>query len=286
MAGIVPLSWGRAWCVGLARLALRMRPVERDIARANIALAFPELSPSAREKLLGNTATGLGRNLWQTLAAPRLLRDPRAIVEESPPGADNLSIGEQLESLAAAGRGVFVLTGHIGCWELAGGWVAGTLAARGLGPLGVVTGTIHNPPVDRLLQERRRQLGLHVLAREAGAGPLLRFLRQGGVVAVLQDQYTSVRNLPVPFFGRPAPTPVGLAALALRYDIPVLPIVGVWDEANRRQVMHQLPPIRPADFVPQDQLGFLIRCNEALELFIRRNPAQWVWFHQRWNPEA
>ncbi len=282
-ATIVPLSWGRGTCAALGRLALRVRGPERRLALANIARALPQLRRRERETLLRNAAAHLGLNLFQTLAAPRLLRNRHTVIEDFPAGADSNTIGDRLVELAAAGRGVFVLTGHIGCWELTGGWLAQTMRARGLGPLGVVTGTIHNPAVDRLLQSRRRLLGMHVLPRGAGAVPLVRFLRRGGVVGVLQDQRTQVRNLAVPFFGEPAPTPLGLAALALKYDIPVLPVVGIWDESRQVQVMSHLPPIWPAEFAPHDQLGLLTRCNAALETFIRRNPEQWVWFHRRWD---
>jgi KDO2-lipid IV(A) lauroyltransferase len=194
-------------------------------------------------------------------------------------------VGQVLAELAAQGRGVFILTGHLGCWELLGAWLARELRLRGLGGLGVVTGTVHNPPVDRLLQQRRGRLGMTVLPREAGAGPLLRYLRSGGVVAVLQDQNTRTRNLDIPFFGVPAPTPVGLARLALRYDIPVLPVVIARDQrTGRHQVVH-LPPLefRKRGSQDDDVRDFLALCNSRLELLIRRNPAEWVWFHRRWK---
>jgi len=284
LAAVVPLSWGRGLCTGLARVAYRVRPRERMVARDNLARAFPEIPAAARHDILRRAVDHLGRNLFQTLAAPRLLNRPGAVIEEIPLAADNKSIADRIVELAAAGRGVFVLTGHIGCWELAGAWVAQVLAAHDLGALGVVTGTIHNPPVDRLVQQRRLALGMRVLPRTAGAGPLIRFLKAGGVVAVLQDQHTRVRNLDVPFFGSLAPTPAALAALALKYGIPVLPVVGVWDEQRQVQVMHHLAPIRPEEFAAGEQVKFLTSCNAALEEFIRRNPEQWVWFHQRWKP--
>ncbi|MDX2475302.1 MAG: hypothetical protein QNL91_16525 [Candidatus Krumholzibacteria bacterium] len=285
LTAIIPLRWGRGLCTGLARLGLRSRGRERRLAEANLARALPERSLAERQKLLRDAADHLGRNLFNTLAAPRLLKKPGAVIEEIPSGADNKSIAELLRELGSAGRGVFILTGHIGCWELAGGWIAQTLSAQGLGPAAAITGTIHNPPVDRLVQNRRRALGFQVLPREQGAAPLIRLLRAGGYVAVLQDQRTSVRNRDVPFFGIPAPTPTGMAALALKYGVPVLPVAGVWDEQRQVVVMHHQPPIRPEEFAPDDQLGFLTRCNGALEEFIRRNPEQWVWFHRRWNPE-
>jgi lauroyl/myristoyl acyltransferase len=226
LAEILPLDWGRGLCTGLARLAYRVRPSDRRLALENLARAFPQASVADRQFILRSAVDHLGINLFHTLAASRMLERPGAVIEETRPGADNISIGKQLAGLAARDRGVFVLTGHIGCWELAGGWLAQTIAARSLGKLGVVTGTIHNPPVDRLIQRRRRDLGVEVLPREAGAGPLIRYLKSGGVVAVLQDQRISVRNMDVPFFGTEAPTAVGLASLALKYSIPILPSHG------------------------------------------------------------
>jgi KDO2-lipid IV(A) lauroyltransferase len=143
---------------------------------------------------------------------------------------------------------------------------------------------VHNPAVDRLLQRRRRALGLQVMPRDRGAAPLVRFLKTGGVVAILLDQHTRARNLEVPFFGHPAPTPAAMATLALKFGIPVLPVAGVWDEARQVLVMRHLPPLRPGAEPGLDEVSFLTQCNAALEELIRRNPEQWVWFHRRWNP--
>ncbi|MCB1184923.1 lysophospholipid acyltransferase family protein [bacterium] len=283
---VLPLAWGRGLGVGLARLARRLRPADVAVARANLARAFPDTSAAARERLLAAAVDHLGINLFHTLAAPRLVSRPDVIATAPASASGDADTATVLAGLAAEGRGVFILTGHIGCWELAGAWVARELASRGLGPLGVVTGTVHNPPVDDLLQGRRRDLGMQPLPRDGGVRPLLALLRRGGVVAVLLDQRTGVRNLPVPFFGVPAPTPLGPARIALRHGIPVLPVVGVWDAASRRHVMHHLPPLRPDAAGGETAAGFLARCNGALETFVRRNPAQWVWFHRRWSPDT
>lgn len=227
----------------------------------------------------------LGLNLFDTLAAGRLLAKGDSVVEESGPIAGKPPVLDVLADLAAAGRGVFILTGHLGCWELLGGWLARELRARGLDGLGVVTGTIRNPPVDRLLQGRRRALGMTVLPREAGAGPLIRYLRSGGIVAVLQDQNTRVQNLEIPFFGEPAPTPAGLARLVMRYGIPVLPVAIARDRRTNRHLVIHRPPLvfKGTGNIDDDVEDFLTLCNAQLEYFIRRNPAEWVWFHHRWK---
>ena len=280
LADWIPVAVGRRFCAGLARLAIRIRPAERGVARANLARAFPEIDEPERDRLLAESAEALGWNLFDTLAAGRLLEQQGTVVEE----AGETPIAQVLADLAAPGRGVFILTGHLGCWELLGGWLARQLRGQGLDGLGVVTGTVRNPPVDKLLQDRRRTLGMTVLPRHEGAGPLLRYLKAGGIVAVLQDQNTQVQNVEVPFFGEPAPTPAGLARLALRYGIPVLPLAIARDRRANRHLVIQRPPLvfkETAGSVDQVR-DFLLRCNAELEHFIRRNPSEWVWFHHRW----
>ena len=281
----IPVTVGRRLCAVLARLAVRLRPTDRHLAEANLARAFPELDVKGRRRLLMESAEALGFNLFDTLAAGRLLEKGDSVVEESGPMAGKPPVLDVLADLAAAGRGVFILTGHLGCWELLGGWLARELRARGLDGLGVVTGTIRNPPVDRLLQGRRRGLGMTVLPREAGAGPLIRYLRSGGIVAVLQDQNTRVQNLEIPFFGEPAPTPAGLARLVMRYGIPVLPVVIARDRRTNRHLVIHRPPLvfKGTGNIDDDVEDFLTLCNAQLEYFIRRNPTEWVWFHHRWK---
>jgi len=265
----LPPSVGRGLCVGLARMALLVRPRERSRASTNLALAFPELNPTEREKLLGESALALGRNLYDSLTLKQAVREDFAGVH------DDGTIAT-VSKLRNHGRGVLILTGHLGCWELLGAF----LAAR-LGGLAVVTGTVHNRPVDRLLQEQRRELGIVPLPREGDLRPLVRTLKQGGVVAVLLDQNTRVQNMDVPFFGHPAPTAMGFGKLALRYRVPVLP-VAIARGVDGHHVVH-LPLVELS--VGENKsvvVEFLKKCNFALETLIRRNPAEWVWFHQRW----
>jgi KDO2-lipid IV(A) lauroyltransferase len=274
-ARLLPVRLGRWLCRGFGRLALRLRPRERRRAEANLARAFPGRAAAERRRLLAAAAAALGENLHDTLVVER------TAARGFPGVADDGAVAA-IAALRAEGRGVLVLTGHLGCWELLGAYLA-----AGLGGLATVTGTVHNAPLDALLQARRRRLGLRPLPRDGGAAPLLRELRRGGVAAVLLDQNTRVPNVDVPFFGRPAPTPVGFAKLALRLGTPVLP-VAIAREGPGHRVTH-LPALRPEAAAGGEEeaalRAFLGRCNAALEVMIRRNPAEWVWFHRRWDED-
>jgi len=272
----LPTGAGRRFCTAIARVGLKLRLRERERARANLARVFPDLGPEARDRLLRRSTDALGANLFDALTLDRW----HARGYEDVDGDETLAV---LRDLRARGRGVLVLTGHFGCWELLGGYLA-----RGLDGLTVVTGTIHNPPVDRLVNDWRRKAGLTPVPRDGDLRPLLRCLRGGGAAAVLLDQNTRVENRTVPFCGHPAPTPVGFARLALKLGTPVLPVVIGRSGAGHR-VTH-LPPIDPGDHAgsagEDAEAAFLADCNAALERCLRRNPVEWVWFHSRWSEDA
>jgi len=285
---VSPVSWGRCWGRWWGRLALRLRRRERRLGLDNLALVFPAVTTADREAMLRRSALALGRNFFDMMAAGRLAGKSGMVREEPCLGEPPETFGQVVRRLHQRGRGVLILTGHFGCWELLGAWIALRLAEEGLGPLGVVTGTIHNPPVDRLIQGRRRALGMKVLPREQGARGLLEHLRGGGVAAVLLDQNLAGDDPAVPFCGHPAPTPAGPARMALRLGTPVLPVaVGCDTETGVHLVRRQgviepwWNPGDPGSARPLDE--FLAAWNVGLEAFLRRNPAEWVWFHDRWN---
>ena len=163
LARVIPLAWGRAAGVLLARLALRLRPRERRLAQANLALVFPEVDDRERARLLVESVHALGRNFHDMLVIEKLIGDDRRIREPGHRSGDTGELTSVMTGLLERGRGLILLTGHFGCWELLGAWVARRLRSGGLGELAVVTGTIHNPAVDRLLQDR------DVRVREADA---------------------------------------------------------------------------------------------------------------------
>ena len=144
----------RGLCLTLAGLAPVLSPRRAVLARANLARAFPGRRAAWRRRVLARMPVALGRNLHAALSCEREAARgfPSVVAEPGPDGRDLVGV---LRDETRAGRGAFLLTGHLGCWELLGAW----LASR-LGGLAVVTATVHNPAVDALLQERRRALGL------------------------------------------------------------------------------------------------------------------------------
>ncbi len=273
LVGSLPAAPGRRLCRELAWLAYRYRRQERELARANLELVFPERPAAWRERLLHGCARALGENLHAALTLERQAARgfPDVAEEPAPAGQDLAAV---LRSLQARGRGALLITAHLGCWELLGAW----LAAR-LDRPAVVTTTVRNPAVDRLLQDRRRAVGLDPLPREAGIRPVLRALARGAIVGVLVDQNVRAPGSDLAFLGRPAPTALGPFRLAARRGVPLVPAVVV--RVQGRWLVRHAAPIWPRP--GQEAAALAVRCNEVLSRWIVSHPEQWVWYHDRWN---
>jgi Kdo2-lipid IVA lauroyltransferase/acyltransferase len=111
----------------------------------------------------------------------------------------------------------------------------------------------------------------------------LKTLRGNAVLAMLIDQDSKrVPQVVVPFFGRPARTPSGAAALALRSGAALVPVyIERTDDGHRIEFE---PPIDANAAVGDDAVTELTaRLTRSIEARVRRHPEQWVWWHKRWR---
>lgn len=290
LAGFLPITVGRKLGIRFARFSLKFRRRDRALALKNISLAYPDMDAHDRNRLLTESVDALGSNFFDILIGGKLVGSDQWVRDEADFCSDQESVVETLSQLMAEGKGVLILSGHLGCWELSGGALARLWQERFSKPLdlSVVTGTVHNPAVNRIVSDRRRQFGVKILPRQEGIKPLLAALDRGAVVAVLLDQNAAIQNVPVPFFGHPAPTASGFARVALKRGLPVLPVVMA--RRDQGHIIRHLPALDARKYLGpagerglQQQVNFLSACNHQLEILISRNPKEWVWFHDRWE---
>ena len=111
-------------------------------------------------------------------------------------------------------------------------------------------------------------------------------MRQGESVGILMDtNMTPPQGVFVDFFGTPACTASGLARVALKTGAAVVPGFLVWEESERRYVLHFGERIAlPNSGDPEaDILELTQRCTREIEAWVRRYPDQWLWIHRRWK---
>ncbi|HOD19046.1 MAG TPA: lysophospholipid acyltransferase family protein [Candidatus Fermentibacter daniensis] len=185
---------------------------------------------------------------------------------------------EHLAEALARGRGAICITAHYGAWEL---------IPRAVALLGHLTGVVgrrlSSGAADEKLERLRTMHGIVALDRAASARPILELLRANAAVGILIDQdTTAVESDFVDFFGIPALTPVGPARLAVRFGIPVVPL----HISRRKDGSHLLvieEALDPGGYAGADgHLRLTARLNGIIEGWIRSDPEQWIWFHERW----
>jgi KDO2-lipid IV(A) lauroyltransferase len=246
----------------------------RRVGVRNLELALPELSIEARRKILRRVYIHLG---WQLVEFCRMTG---YTVENT---RDWLRT-EGLEHYLAAqahGKGVLVITGHLGAWELSSFYHS----LMGY-PMGMVIRRLDNRRLDAYVNGIRCMHGNHVLHKDDFGRGLLTAMRSGGTVGILMDtNMTPPQGAFVRFFGIEACTATGLAHVARKTGAAVLPGFMVWEPAERRYVLHfgAEVAIPHSEDIAADILKGTELCTNAIESWIRRYPDQWLWIHRRWK---
>ena len=269
------LSWDAACKIGEKLGALGYRPlgIRKRVVERQIAAAFPDLSHEAVVNLARESYEHLGRTFIETALLDGLGKDGLQQLVESVEGWD------EVEDVMAKGRGAVMVTGHIGNWELAGGYVA----ARGI-PLDAIVRGMANPLFDSYINHTREEMGMTVVHDSEAVRRTPRSLRAGRAVAFVADQgVLGLASTFVPFFGRPAKTPRGAAVFALRFEVPVLFVVALRQPNGRYRIVVERIEARQTGDRDRDVDAIVARFTERLEHWVRVVPAQYFWQHRRWK---
>lgn len=236
--------------------------------RANLAHVMPALPEAEVKRLMRAVPDNVGRTMIEIYSGAEFIARVRDLPLTGP-GA------ETLEAAHRAGRPVVLVTGHFGNYDVA----RAALIARGYR-----VGALYNPMKNRFFNAHYERaigtIGQPLFPRgRKGYGQLLRFLKDGGMAAFLVDQFMA-HGAPLDFFGKPAPTALSAAELALKYDAALVPVYGVRREDGLSFDIVVEQPVPPGDAETMTQA-----LNDSLEALTRRHMDQWFWIHRRWKPE-
>ena len=187
---------------------------------------------------------------------------------------------ENLREAYEAGKGVFIVTGHIGNWEYAGAWCA----QHGYPMNGLGTDQ-RDERITNLIMELRNAGGMKALGKASDLKAMIRALQAGEIIAVPVDQDAKKAGIVSPFLGYPASTPIGMAKLADKLGCAVVPAYCVrWLDTHKLE-LNFLPALKGRDGKPygKDLQGSIDDCNEVISGWIRKYPDQWMWMYPRWE---
>lgn len=273
LARRVPVARAQALSGGVARRLFDRGGERARFTLANLRVAFPGASEAE--------LCALGRESWAHLAW-NALDVLRSEAWSGPELRSRVAFRglEHLDRALAGEKGVFLLSAHLGNFDLAGR----ALAERGYAVF-AVTRIQRNPWIWRRIVAERERFGACAIDHRRALGPILRALRARGVIAIFNDQYSRrSQGIFVPFFGVRASTSAGLATLALRTGAPLLPSFALRDAADHHTVSIE-PPLEPPAAEDRDAAiaELTARCNAAIEAAIRKHPEQYMWAPRRFR---
>lgn len=250
----------------LGRIAGPLAGYHRRI-RANLAHVLPDLSEAEVRALCRAVPDNALRTLIENYATADLLETGR----RTPLTGEGVAA---IEAARAEGRAVIFVGAHLGNYEVP----RAALTMRGW-----TVGALYRPMRNRLFNTHYVRtlegLGGPLFPRgRRGTAGLVRHLAQGGATVLLIDQYFR-QGAALDFFGKPAPTALSAAELALRYNALLVPFYGI-----RKPDGLSFEAVFEAPIPHSDPWTMTQAVNDSLEARVRAHMGQWFWIHQRWKP--
>ena len=259
----------------LGNMAFLFSTRSRRLGLANLDLAFGDTKTQAEKRLILRKSIQNFSLVMLDLAW--FSRDSAARMEQWFKAAPSMQeIMDHHVSRVA-------VTGHFGNWELIGRYSA----VKSL-PLMSVALPLKNPEVEALLQRTRQTTGQRIIPREGAVRKLVRFLKEGGTVAVLLDQNTKLEEggLFVDFFGKPVAVSAaaGILASMTSSEIAFGYALPRSDGTYVGEVPHV---ISHAEIAGMDRASMSLeitrRMTQYYEEAIRARPECWLWSYKRWR---
>ena len=273
--GLIPKNWGDKLGSIMGNLLFALDGKHRSIALTNLQRALGSELPGAQLRSIARQVfKNLGRMPFEIAWSGRLA--PHTFSRHF-----KISGRENYYRAVAKGKGVLLLTAHMGNWEL-----FPIIASMARIKANVVYRPLDSAPLDDVVKEHRCRFGANLIptTNRRTIVQILNTLKNNECVVMLMDQNVDYYNgVFVDFFGRSACTNKGMAILARRSGAPVVPIFMVREAGGfRAEVLPEISLTRTGD-KQKDIEANTAKFNQAIEGFVRQYPDQWFWVHQRWK---
>ncbi len=248
----------------LGRILQSSRNARRRVYQ-NLRYIYPELSSHEHDEIFREVCQTFSHTLIEILNN-----------DAYGPLTDRFhATGPGLEVINARppNAGFVLVSGHFGQWDAARHY----LKSQGR-EVGAVYRPSNNPYFDRLFLKQIGHAGNPIFAKgRRGTMEMVRHAKSGGAVAILLDQKFGGGEK-LDFLGKPATTSLAAAEIALKFDLPLIPVYGV-----RRPDSPDIDIIFEAPIPPTNAREMTQACNDSLSNMVSRHPGQWYWFHRRWH---
>jgi KDO2-lipid IV(A) lauroyltransferase len=246
--------------------------IRRKVIIQNLCQAFPEKSERELRRI------GLRHTQQFAKTAFEFMRFPKTRPEEIAARC-TVSGHEHVQKALALKKGVLLVSGHFGNWEL----ICPLMGHLG-DPTSALAGTQHNARVNDIMNDYRENMGVEIIRRGIGVRNVIKALRRNRCVVLLSDQNAPKQGIFVNFFGKPASTAPGIAAFHLKLGSPIIFFFFIRLPHGRHRMVFQPLDPRPLQGTRDEQLKTITQAYVSiLESMIRQYPEQYFWMHRRWK---
>ena len=242
--------------------------IRKNVATRQLMMVFPEKSKNEINKILRRMYFDMGR-----VAAETYFGDSKKLFLKA-----EINGWENLEKAVDMGKGVIMVTGHLGNWELAGRYIASKFK------LSVVAKKQRNRYFDEYTNKIREAENIVLIDKKNAFKPILKLLKKNYIVTILIDQNAGRDGILTDFLGFKASTFIGAAKIAIKTGCPIVPAFAVRakDGTNHFTVEEIISPYKfQNDDKSVKELTEII--SKKLEKYILKYPSQWFWVHKRWK---
>jgi len=271
---LLPYKWSIKVAGSIGAFAFDVVRVRRQVTLENLERAFGDEMTHADRVCVGRRSyVNFTKSMVELASLRRLSKKEKLHDLVRIHGMENM------DAALSEGKGVIVVTGHFGSWELLGA----SGVAHGL-PVDFIVGDQTNTLVNDFINEMRQSAGIGIIPKGISVRGVFSSLKKNRVIAILSDQDARSAGIFVDFFGIPSSTYPGAAQFVWKRGCPMVfcSIVRRGDETHDAW-------FEPAMYAVEggEREGEVHRLTSALtkklEDAIRKNPDHYFWPHKRWK---
>jgi KDO2-lipid IV(A) lauroyltransferase len=272
------ISWDTAFCTGTAigRLFYLLK-IRRKVAMVNLDIVYGGQKTAAeKDAIYKASLLNCGRVLINYLKLP--YQDTEFWKSHC-----KLINAHLFDKAIRHGKGVLLITGHIGLMDLAGG----RLGQCGY-PVALVGKRIKNPFWDKFVLDSRLAMNLGSIRHRNSMKRILTGIRQGETIVMALDQNMRRRQgIFLDWMGRPASSVYASAYLMRKTGVAV--IAGYSHQKGPQSfelVFTEQVPWQPYPQDPDQEIRINAQKHaDAVQKIIYRHPELWLWIHRRFRTQ-
>lgn len=270
---ILKLNKTRKFAKVFSRFIFYFVPIRKGTVLSNLTKAFPDYD---REKILEiakENYHNITLTFFELMYFPYLRKEELLNLVE----CKNVDMAIQKHG---EGKGVIVITGHYGSWEIGAAWLGLRIGM----PLHVIAKPQRNEYVTKWINNARERFGNKIVPLGVSIREIYSVIKNGGLIGVVGDQRGHKEAIRVKFFGQSTAVYPGTAQIALKTQCPVIAaFVERKPDLNYELFFYQINTKNISGTAEEQIEEINQKYFELLERHVRVHPEQWFWMHKIWK---